>query len=51
MAIIVLWFSLGDEYQQTQFRLGDWVISPTFPQLRLRLDDLLPKTYATIFCL
>jgi Uma2 family endonuclease len=35
---------VGDEYQQTQFRLGDWIVSPTFPQLRLRLDDLLPKT-------
>jgi Uma2 family endonuclease len=35
---------MGDEYQQTQFRLGDWIVSPTFPQLRLRLDDLLPKT-------
>jgi Uma2 family endonuclease len=35
---------MGDEYQQTQFRLGDLIVSPTFPQLRLRLDDLLPKT-------
>jgi Uma2 family endonuclease len=33
---------VGDEYQQTQFRLGDSIISPTFPTLQLRLDDILP---------
>jgi Uma2 family endonuclease len=31
-----------DEYHQTQFRLGDSIISPTFPELQLRLDDVLP---------
>jgi Uma2 family endonuclease len=34
---------VGDEYQQTQFRLGDSIISPTFPTLQLRLDDILPR--------
>jgi Uma2 family endonuclease len=33
---------IGDEYQQTQFRLGDSIISPTFPELQLRLDEILP---------
>lgn len=34
---------VSDEYQQTQFRLGDWIISPTFSELKLRLDDILPR--------
>jgi Uma2 family endonuclease len=33
---------VGDEYQQTQFRLGDLIISPTFPEFQLRLNDILP---------
>jgi Uma2 family endonuclease len=33
---------VGDEYRQTLFRLGDSIISPTFPTLQLRLDDILP---------
>jgi Uma2 family endonuclease len=32
-----------DDYQQQQFRLGTPIISPTFPNLQLRLDDLLPR--------
>jgi Uma2 family endonuclease len=33
----------GDSYQQQQFRMGSLISSPTFPQLQLRLDDLLPR--------
>jgi Uma2 family endonuclease len=32
---------VGDEYQQTQFRVGESILSPTFPELQLRLDDIL----------
>jgi Uma2 family endonuclease len=32
---------VGDEYQQTQFRMGESILSPTFPELQLRLDDIL----------
>jgi Uma2 family endonuclease len=32
----------GDEYVQTRFRLGDTIVSPTFPNLNLRLDDVMP---------
>ena len=34
---------IGDEYQQQQFRLGEKIISPTFPELMLQLDDVLPR--------
>jgi Uma2 family endonuclease len=34
---------VGDEYQQTQFRLGDSIVSPTFPEIQIRLDDILPR--------
>lgn len=32
----------GEEYQQQQFRLGEPILSPTFPNLQLQLDDILP---------
>jgi Uma2 family endonuclease len=31
-----------DSYIQQQFRLGESILSPTFPDLKLRLDDILP---------
>jgi Uma2 family endonuclease len=31
-----------DSYSQQQFRLGEFISSAIFPQMRLRLDDLLP---------
>lgn len=34
---------VGEEYTPQLFRLGDPVISPTFPQLQLRLEDILPR--------
>jgi Uma2 family endonuclease len=34
---------IEDNYQQQQFRLGAFILSPTFPQLQLQLDDLLPR--------
>ena len=34
---------MGDEYQQRQFRLGEAIASPTFPNLKLQLDDVLPR--------
>jgi Uma2 family endonuclease len=34
---------IEDNYQQQQFRLGEFISSPTFPQLQLPLDDLLPR--------
>ncbi len=33
----------GDEYRQQQYRLGDAIASPLFPNLTLRLDDLMPS--------
>jgi Uma2 family endonuclease len=35
---------IEDNYQQQQFRLGNFISSPTFPQLQLQLDDLLPRS-------
>lgn len=32
-----------DDYQQSQFRLGEKIISPTFPAIDLRLNDILPR--------
>jgi Uma2 family endonuclease len=34
---------VGDSYIQQQFRLGTSILSPTFPDLKLRLDDILPR--------
>jgi Uma2 family endonuclease len=31
-----------DSYSQQQFRLGEFISSTIFPQMQLRLDDLLP---------
>ena len=33
----------GDEYSQLQYRLGEQITSPLFPELRLHLDDVLPR--------
>jgi len=33
----------GDEYHRQQYRLGDAIVSPLFPALKLRLDDVLPR--------
>jgi Uma2 family endonuclease len=34
---------VGDEYVQQQYRLGQAIRSPLFPNLQLRLDDVLPR--------
>jgi Uma2 family endonuclease len=34
---------VGDEYLRQQYHLGQPIHSPTFPNLQLRLDDLLPR--------
>ncbi|MBW4621995.1 MAG: Uma2 family endonuclease [Cyanosarcina radialis HA8281-LM2] len=34
---------VDDEYVQKQYRLGQTIYSPIFPNLQLRLDDLLPR--------
>jgi Uma2 family endonuclease len=34
---------VGEEYEQRQYRLGDAIMSPTFPSLKLRLDDVMPR--------
>jgi Uma2 family endonuclease len=34
---------VGDTYHQHQFRLGESILSPTFPELQLRLDDIVPR--------
>jgi Uma2 family endonuclease len=33
----------GDEYSRHQYNLGQPIHSPTFPNLHLRLDDVLPR--------
>lgn len=33
----------GDEYCQHQYRLGEKIVSPLFPDIQLRLDDILPR--------
>ena len=33
----------GEEYAQQQYRLGQSILSPLFPSLQLRLDDILPR--------
>jgi Uma2 family endonuclease len=34
---------IGDTYHQQQFRLGESILSPTFPELQLRLDEIVPR--------
>jgi Uma2 family endonuclease len=34
---------LGEDYQQQQYRLGQRIFSPLFPDLQLCLDDVLPR--------
>jgi len=34
---------LGEEYQQTKYRLGQPIHSPLLPNLQLLLDDILPR--------
>jgi Uma2 family endonuclease len=34
---------VGEEYEQRQYRLGDSIVSPTLPNLQLRLDDVMPR--------
>lgn len=34
---------VGDEYEQRQFRLSEAIVSSTFPNLKLQLDDVLPR--------
>jgi Uma2 family endonuclease len=34
---------VNDEYVQNQYVLGQWIRSPIFPNLELRLDDILPR--------
>ena len=34
---------VGDEYVQQQYVLGERIVSPLFPRLDLRLDDVLPR--------
>lgn len=34
---------VDEAYEQRQFRLGEAVISPMFPNLRLKLDDVMPR--------
>jgi Uma2 family endonuclease len=33
----------GDEYRQQQFRLGETIASHIFPNLKFRLDEVLPR--------
>jgi Uma2 family endonuclease len=34
---------VGRIYDQQQFRLGETIVSPLFPDLQLRLDDVMPR--------
>ena len=34
---------MGEEYQQTQYRLKSHIFSPLFPDLQLCLEDILPR--------
>ncbi|MEB3281414.1 MAG: Uma2 family endonuclease [Lyngbya sp.] len=34
----------GDEYRQQQYRLGETIISPLFPNLQLQLNNILPSS-------
>ena len=33
----------GDEYSQRQYRRGDTIFSPPLPDLKLQLDDVMPR--------
>lgn len=33
----------GDEYSQRQYRRGDTIFSPLLPNLKLQLDDVMPR--------
>jgi Uma2 family endonuclease len=33
---------VGDTYHQQQFRMREFILSPTFPELQLRLDQIFP---------
>lgn len=33
----------NEDYIQQKYRLGESIVSPTLPQLQLRLDDILPR--------
>ncbi|MEO0755973.1 MAG: Uma2 family endonuclease [Cyanobacteria bacterium J06648_16] len=34
---------IGDEYQQQQYRLGEDISSTALPDLKMRLDDVMPR--------
>ncbi|MEM9540472.1 MAG: Uma2 family endonuclease [Cyanobacteria bacterium P01_E01_bin.42] len=34
---------VGEDYSQQQFRLGEEICSPSFPNLKFGLDDVLPR--------
>jgi Uma2 family endonuclease len=34
---------VGGNYQQTQFRLGEPIVSPLFPDLRFTLEEIMPR--------
>ncbi|MBT9317109.1 Uma2 family endonuclease [Leptothoe spongobia] len=34
---------VDDEYEQRQFRLGERIVSQALPEIKLRLDDVLPR--------
>jgi Uma2 family endonuclease len=36
---------VGEDYQQTQFRLTEPIVSPLFPALALTLQDLMPRGF------
>ncbi len=36
---------VGEDYQQTQFRLTESIVSPLFPALELTLQDLMPRGF------
>ncbi len=36
---------VGEDYQQTQFRLTEPIVSPLFPALQLTLQDLMPRGF------
>ncbi|MGI0493400.1 Uma2 family endonuclease [Alkalinema pantanalense CENA528] len=40
---LTVYYLDGDDYRATQYHLGEPIASPLFPNLQLRLDDLLPR--------
>jgi Uma2 family endonuclease len=34
---------IGEDYSQEKYRLGEFIKSPLFPSLQLRLDDVMPR--------